>query len=91
MTNPTPLVLLKNGEPPMSKLQDALDRLEAWTENGLTVQLVMDLGVAVDAARRVVNLDIDAAIEARFNYITTSREDVTQVVMAALGITEDTE
>ena len=42
-----------------------------------------------EAAQKWANPDIDAAIEARFNYIDTSREPVTQIVLAALGVTED--
>ena len=75
---------------------DALDRLEAWNENGLTVQLVMDLGVAVDAARRVANPDMDAAI-AKHNELYPVRLSARgegwqrQIVFAALGITMEDE
>ena len=47
----------------LQELKDALDRLEAWDENVLTVQIVMVLGVAVKTARRVANGIGKAAIE----------------------------
>jgi hypothetical protein len=81
-----------------TELQDALEWVPAMEQdirdNALDEYLgqcgVDMLKVIVKAATSRPPLDIDAAIEARFNYITTGREDVTQIVNAALGITEAT-
>lgn len=47
----------------MSELQDTLHRLEAWggAQDGLTVQVILDIGIAVEAARLVADLDFEAA------------------------------
>ncbi len=39
----------------MTELEDALDRLQTWGHEPLTVQVVTDLAVAVDAAKQVAN------------------------------------
>ena len=67
-----------------TELQDAADRLA----NRIPLE-PGDREVLVEAARKYDNPDIEAAIEARFNYIDTSRESVTHIVNAALGVTED--
>ncbi len=81
----------------MSDLQDALDRLQTWGDKPLTVQVVMDLGVAVEAARRVANLDLEAASSVRFDHFLIDADgrmwlreaDIRNYVEAALGITEE--
>ncbi len=39
----------------VTELEDALDRLQTWGHEPLTVQVVTDLAVAVDAARQLAN------------------------------------
>lgn len=77
----------------MNELQDALDRLEVFDRrNGLTFQLVMDLGVAVEAARRVANPDIEAVAGYLYgSHDHKAMKKARLIVSLALGITTDTD
>ena len=85
----------------MSDLQDALDRLQSWGHKPLTAQIVLDLGVAVQAARKYANLPDfpgfdrwhDALVVRGVSYIDEYRDEDDGLIdwitaVLALGVTE---
>ena len=83
----------------MGDLQDALDRMDSVVAvlEDADQRVGRDLGLIVDAARRVANLDIEAGTK---RYIekwteikprTNTREGFEAGLAVALGVTEDTD
>ena len=76
-------------EPTVEEVREAL----VWFAQATDTELSDDsnepkLNAVEFAAQKWVDAaepDIEAAVEARFNYISTSREDVTQIIAAAFG------
>ena len=79
----------------MSELQDTIDRLQRWatSPDQLTAQVVIDIWETIKAARRVANLDYEAAWEVLsggFDIPPISAKIMSQVAVdAALGITTE--
>ncbi len=78
----------------VEELQAALDRLQTWGHAPLTVQVVVDLGVAVAAARLIANPNLKAM--GKVNYALShndySEAELQSLFDAALtpGDTDDT-
>ena len=83
MTNPTPSPLPKSGEPIVSELDKAIEK---WDIN--RGMMTHELQTIADAARRVANLDYEAAEEVLQNW-NPETTNAKAIVDAALGITTE--
>ncbi len=93
-----------------NELQDAIERIDAWEVRpdqiphaNLTTLLMFDLGIAVKAARKYANPDIEAGAKAAYEHVhggerwedaePLDRErfigEATVTIDAALGVTKN--